>query len=159
MGVVRMIENNKEIVKLEVEQFKRELQSYSWYCSRLIRVNDKLEYVSHKLSTVGAQSYDERLNNNFGYETPKLQLMIREEELIKKAEHWARKMNYCRNVLSLCDPAIKKILVMIFIEEINQSKVADIISKKDDYILSRQGMMYQVDCELKSILSFALQDD
>lgn len=135
-----------DIEKLELDQFKRELSSCNWYNMKLREVNLELEAIAVRLYEVPGQTYEERNGGTSGYHTPKLALMLEEEELVKLRDNWESKINYCRKVLSFCTEDTKDALICIYILEETQSKVSD------RYNYSRNGLMHNIDKELKSII-------
>ncbi|CAM3601658.1 hypothetical protein [Erysipelothrix anatis] len=138
--------NESDRIKLELDQFKRELSSCNWYNMKLREVNLDLEEIAVKLYEVPGQSYEERIGSNNGYQTPKLALMLEEEELIRLRDNWESKINYCRKVLSFCSIDVKTSLIRMYILEDNHSEVAE------TYDYSRTGWNKIIDKELKTLL-------
>lgn len=137
-----------DIEKLEVDQFKRELDSCWYYCKKLQGTNLALYEVAVQLYEIGGIDYSKEFSNSSssgGYS--KLGLMLREEKLVRESQDWESRINYCRNILSLCSPEIKASLIRIHILEHNYADVAR------DYDYSRTGLRYNIDRELSQILN------
>lgn len=137
-----------EFEKLEVNQFKRELDSCWYYCKKLQDINLDLYEIGVKLYEVGGIDYSKEFSGTFGGSgNSKLGLILKEESLIKDAQHWESKINYCRNILKLCSQETKDSLVRFHILEENYTSIAD------SYGYSRNGLKHNVDRNLCIILT------
>lgn len=137
-------------LKREVDQFKRELDSVGYYCSKLQDANVELFAIGVQLYEVGGTNYDkEQSGNGNPNKTPKLNLMMEEERLIEAASFWEKRINYCRNILNGCSATTKQSLIRYHVLNEKWTDVAG------DFDYSRNGYKKIVDKEIAEVLKSA----
>ena len=135
-------------IKLEVDNFYKELESVEFYNYKLRMVNLKLEEIAVKLYEAEAIDYTkENLGgSNAPKYSPKLGLMLKEEKLIEHALIWERKINRCRRILYQCSEDVKTALIQKYVLKNSWEAVADQLN------ISRPPLVRKIDSELKSVL-------
>lgn len=103
---------NTTLIKNEVEQFIRNLESVRYYNFKLQDVNLRIEEVEVKLYEVGAINYEKDFSaTGDPYANQKLGLMMVEEKLLKDKNYYTDKINTLRPILNSCSPEVKKGLI------------------------------------------------
>lgn len=138
-------------LKLEVEQFYRELDSVRYYWMQIKRIKLKLEEVAVKLYEAGAIDYSkEKIGHGSPSRNYHLSLMMKEERLIKSAGKWVEKIKHCELILSSCSKETQKALIEKYLLGKSWESVAKML------YMQRAPLQRKIDSELGEILKGAI---
>lgn len=122
----------EEIIKLEVDHFKRKLKDCSLWCRKIIRCNLELEVISVKMYEIGAIDTSREINQRDPYRTPTNNIFYwseKEREWTEKKEGYEKLINECRIVLNRIDPILKDVLVRMEVSNENHEILARKINR------------------------------
>ena len=102
----------------KIEQFKRDLRSYTYHQKKAMEIDEKLEELAVKLLGVSSPSAKQFVLENSGnpYGERKLQLLMEEGELVKERNKHLAEMQRIDEALKLLDENSRRILVEIYIK-------------------------------------------
>lgn len=136
-----------------IEQFKRDLRSYTYHQKKVMEINEKLEELAVKLLGVSSPSADDIVLENAGnpYNERKVQLMMEEGVLVNERNKHLSEIQRIDEALKLLSIEEQKILIEIYVRRCNMDNVANEIAvsrsklKRDinemiRYIIKKQKM-------------------
>ena len=72
-------------LKDEIEQFKRDLRSYTYHQKKVLEIEDKLEDLAVKMQGISSPAFKEVVcENSDPYKDRRVELMCEEGELVKE---------------------------------------------------------------------------
>lgn len=117
--------------KDKIEQFKRDLRSYTYHQKKAMEIDEKLEGLAVKLLGVSSPSAKEIVLENSGnpYCERKLELLMEEGELVNERSKHLAEIQRIDDALKLIDDEGKSILVYVFVEHNSYMKSAETYSR------------------------------
>ena len=135
-------------LKDEIEQFKRDLKSYTYHQKKVLEIEEKLEELAVKMQGVSSPAFKEVVYENVSdpYKDRKIELMCEEEKLVKERNVHLLEIKRLDDALSLIDEEKRKILIDVYIKR-----------KKIDYVAARRfcssrKVKYDVNAMIKWII-------
>lgn len=135
-------------LKDEMEQFKRDLRSYTYHQKKALEIEEKLEDLAVKMQGLSSPAFKEVIYENTSnpYKDRKLELMCEEGELVKERNFHLLEIKRLDDALRLIDEEKRKILVDIYIKR-----------KKIDYVAAKRfcssrKVKYDVNAMIKWII-------
>lgn len=113
--------------KDNVEYFKRELQSYTYYQKKIKECDEKLECIKNKMLGLSSPGMKETILENVGnpYHDNKIELMEEEQMIVEEKSMWINRMLYVEKILvKMPDCKEKEIMIKVFKNKELQYKVA-----------------------------------
>lgn len=113
--------------KDNVEYFKRELQSYTYYQKKIKECDEKLECIKNKMLGLSSPGIKEPILENVGnpYHDNKIELMEEEQMIVEEKSMWINRMLYVEKILvKMPDCKEKEIMIKVFKNKELQYKVA-----------------------------------
>ena len=112
--------------KDKIEQFKRDLRSYTYHQKKAMEIDEKLEELSVKMQGISSPSTKEIILENAGnpYGERKLELLMEEGELVKERNKHLAEIQRMDEALKLMKKEERDILVQVYIEKIRYDNVA-----------------------------------
>ncbi len=113
--------------KDNVEYFKRELQSYTYYQKKIKECDEKLECIKNKMLGLSSPGIKETILENVGnpYHDNKIELMEEEQMIVEEKSMWINRMLYVEKILvKMPDCKEKEIMIKVFKNKELQYKVA-----------------------------------
>lgn len=112
--------------KDKIEQFKRDLRSYTYHQKKAMEIDEKLEELSVKMQGISSPSTKEIILENAGnpYGERKLELLMEEGELVKERNKHLAEIQRIDEALKLMKKEERDILVQVYIEKIRYDNVA-----------------------------------
>lgn len=113
-------------LKDEVEQFKRDLRSYTYHQKKAVELEEKLEELATRMQGLSSPAIKEIIyeNSSDPYKDRKLEFMCEEEELVKERNDHLLEMKRLDDALGLIEEDKRKILTDIYIKRKNIDYVA-----------------------------------
>lgn len=114
--------------KDNVEYFKRELQSYTYYQKKIKECDEKLECIKNKMLGLSSPGMKETILENVGnpYHDNKIELMEEEQMIVEEKSMWINRMLYVEKILvKMPDCKEKEILLRVFVKKEGHQRVAD----------------------------------
>lgn len=104
--------------KDKIEQFKRDLRSYTYHQKKAMEIDEKLEELSVKMQGVSSPAFKNTVLENAGnpYGERKLELLMEEGELVKERNKHLTEIQRIDEALKLIDENQRKILIDIYIK-------------------------------------------
>ena len=134
-------------LKDEIEQFKRDLRSYTYHQKKVLEIEDKLEDLAVKMQGISSPAFKEVLcENSDPYKDRRVELMCEEGELVKERNFHLLEIKRLDDTLRLIDEEKRKILIDIYIKR-----------KKIDYVAAKRfcssrKVKYDVNAMIKWII-------
>ena len=134
--------------KDKIEQFKRDLRSYTYHQKKAMEIDEKLEELEVKLLGVSSPSAKEIVLENSGnpYGDNKVQLMMEEEELEKEINHHLNEIIKVDTILSKAKESDRNMLIDVYVKHLRHVNVAD------KYGYTRIAMYKRIDKILRKLL-------
>lgn len=135
-------------IKDEINQFKRDLRSYTYRKKKVAEIDEKLLELSVQQLGVSSPAPKKVIYENAGdpYHNNKLSLMMREEELINERMKHQNELDHIDKALNSLPPAQKQVLIDVYITRERIDTVAD------RNHCSIRKMKYDIDEMIKKIL-------
>lgn len=113
-------------IKDEIDQFKRDLRSYTYHQKKVVELEEKLEELATRMQGLSSPAFKEVVYENTSnpYSDNRLQLMDEEEILIKERNVHFREMKRLDDALALLDEDKQQILRDIYVKRKNIDYVA-----------------------------------
>lgn len=134
-------------LKDEIEQFKRDLRSYTYHQKKVLEIEDKLEDLAVKMQGISSPAFKEVVcENSDPYKDRRVELMCEEGELVKERNFHLLEIKRLDDTLRLIDEEKRKILIDIYIKR-----------KKIDYVAAKRfcssrKVKYDVNAMIKWII-------
>lgn len=134
--------------KDKVEQFKRELRSYTYYKESVKEINLKLCEINTKLLGISSITYNPVHLENAGkpYHDNKLELICDEERLINERSYYERKLTQIDDALNKLNLQDKELLIKLYIEHKKYDELAE------EYSYSIRMLKYKVNRLIEEIM-------
>lgn len=116
--------------KDKIEQFKRDLRSYTYHQKKAMEIDEKLEELAVKMLGVSSPATKEITLENAGnpYGERKLELLMEEGELVKERNKHLGEMQRIDEALKLVDEDNRIVLIDIYVRRIHMDEIADRLS-------------------------------
>lgn len=136
--------------KDKIEQFKRDLRSYTYHQKKAMEIDEKLEELSVKMQGVSSPSTKEIILENAcnPYGERKLELLMEEGELVKERNKHLAEIQRIDEALRLMEKEERDILIQVYIEKVRYEIVAN---KKN---LSRAKLFRDINQSISNLLKF-----
>ena len=117
--------------KDKIEQFKRDLRSYTYHQKKAMEIDEKLEELSVKMQGVSSPSTKEIILENAGnpYGERKLELLMEEGELVKERNKHLTEIQRIDEALRLIDAEGRNILIYVFVNHNSYYDSAETFSR------------------------------
>ena len=117
--------------KDKIEQFKRDLRSYTFHQKKAMEIDDKLEELSVKMQGISSPSTKEIILENAGnpYGERKLELLMEEGELVKERNKHLSEIQRIDEALRLIDVEGRNILIYVFVNHNSYYDSAETFSR------------------------------
>lgn len=135
-------------IKDEIDQFKRDLRSYTYHQKKVVELEEKLEELATRMQGLSSPAFKEIVYENTSnpYSDNRLQLMDEEEILIKERNVHFREMKRLDDALALLDEDKQQILRDIYVKRKNIDYVAS-----KNYCSTRK-VKYDVNAMIKWVI-------
>lgn len=112
--------------KDKIEQFKRDLRSYTYHRKKAMEIDEKLEELAVKMLGVSSPATKEIILENAGnpYGERKLELLMEEGELVKERNKHLGEIQRIDEALKLIEKEERDILVQVYIDKVRYDSVA-----------------------------------
>lgn len=130
-----------------VKAFKNDLRSYNYNLSRVVSLNNSIEFCYHRLSGVTAIDTSKQPIHsppNKDYEYKLRDDIERFEALLKLAQ---AKIDYVDEILKLIETDVRKAVISVYVESKKMDSVASNMN------LSVSGLQYQIDKGIERALN------
>ncbi len=117
--------------KDKIEQFKRDLRSYTYHQKKAMEIDEKLEELSVKMQGISSPSTKEIILENAGnpYGERKLELLMEEGELVKERNKHLAEIQRMDEALRLIDVEGRNILIYVFVNHNSYYDSAETFSR------------------------------
>lgn len=117
--------------KDKIEQFKRDLRSYTYHQKKAMEIDEKLEELAVKMQGVSSPSTKEIILENAGnpYGEKKLELLMEEGELVKERNKHLSEIQRIDEALRLIDVEGRNILIYVFVNHNSYYESAETFSR------------------------------
>ena len=117
--------------KDKIEQFKRDLRSYTYHQKKAMEIDEKLEELAVKMQGVSSPSTKEIILENAGnpYGEKKLELLMEEGELVKERNKHLSEIQRIDEALRLIDVEGRYILIYVFVNHNSYYESAETFSR------------------------------
>lgn len=117
--------------KDKIEQFKRDLRSYTYHQKKAMEIDEKLEELAVKMQGVSSPATKEIILENAGnpYGERKLELLMEEGELVKERNKHLGEMQRIDEALRLIDAEGRNILIYVFVNHNSYYDSAETFSR------------------------------
>lgn len=134
-------------LKDEIEQFKRDLKSYSYHQKKVREIEQELEVLTVKMQGVSSPAPKDVVLENAGnpYSSKKNKLLTKKGHLIKERNKHLSEIKRLDNLLQKCEQEDRDILVERFVRRFPLKKVAA------DHHLSKSSLLRHIDSVIKDI--------
>lgn len=132
--------------KEEINQFKRDLRSLKYYEKKIEFLYDELTVIGNELQGVKGIKYDV-LRNNGNYNDNKIELLMREEEILKEMNLYREMIGRINSCLAKLSEDEQELLKMIYIDKVKYAEIAHKLCK------SVRKMKLDVDGIIEKIIS------
>ncbi|HAH93684.1 MAG TPA: hypothetical protein DCM01_07555 [Dielma fastidiosa] len=113
--------------KDKIEQFKRDLRSYTYHQKKAMEIDEKLEELAVKMQGVSSPSTKEIILENAGnpYGERKLELLMEEGELVKERNKHLTEIQRIDEVLKLLPIEYREMLIEIYVNRCHMDDIAN----------------------------------
>lgn len=113
--------------KDKIEQFKRDLRSYTYHQKKAMEIDEKLEELAVKMQGVSSPAFKNTILENAGnpYGERKLELLMEEGELIKERNKHLAEIQRIDEALKLIDENSRRILIDIYMSRCRLDDIAN----------------------------------
>jgi len=120
--------------KEQVKAFKNELRNYTYYCSRVVSLQNSIEYTYEKLG--GVRGIDPSKEPTHAMPNKNLEYKLRDdiERYEAKLKRYKEKVEDINETLGRMEEAVREALIMVYVKGEHFTKVAKI------YYLSPTGL-------------------
>ena len=117
--------------KDKIEQFKRDLRSYTYHQKKAMEIDEKLEELSIKMQGVSSPAFKDTVLENAGnpYGERKLELLMEEGELVKERNKHLSEIQRIDEALRLIDVEGRNILIYVFVNHNSYYESAETFSR------------------------------
>ncbi len=117
--------------KDKIEQFKRDLRSYTYHQKKAMEIDEKLEELSIKMQGVSSPAFKDTVLENAGnpYGERKLELLMEEGELVKERNKHLAEIQRIDEALRLIDVEGRNILIYVFVNHNSYYESAETFSR------------------------------
>lgn len=117
--------------KDKIEQFKRDLRSYTYHQKKAMEIDEKLEELAVKMQGVSSPATKEITLENAGnpYGERKLELLMEEGELVKERNKHLGEIQRIDEALRLIDAEGRNILIYVFVNHNSYYDSAETFSR------------------------------
>ena len=117
--------------KDKIEQFKRDLRSYTYHQKKAMEIDEKLEELSIKMQGVSSPAFKDTVLENAGnpYGEKKLELLMEEGELVKERNKHLSEIQRIDEALRLIDVEGRNILIYVFVNHNSYYESAETFSR------------------------------
>lgn len=134
--------------KDKIEQFKRDLRSYTYHRKRIDEINELLFELGIKIVGVSSPTIKDVVIENAKnpYSDRKLQYLMEEEELVKERNRHALEIQRLNNALNFLDKEMREILINVYVKKKSYDSVS-----AEKYI-SRDKLKHDINCSIKALV-------
>lgn len=134
--------------KDKIEQFKRDLRSYTYHQKKAMEIDEKLEELSVKMQGISSPSTKEIILENAGnpYGERKLELLMEEGEFVKERNHHLSEIMKVDYILSRIKESDRNMLIDVYVKHLRHENVAE------QYGYTRVAMYKRIDKILSNLL-------
>lgn len=117
--------------KDKIEQFKRDLRSYTYHQKKAMEIDEKLEELSVKMQGISSPAFKDTVLENAGnpYGERKLELLMEEGELVKERNKHLAEIQRIDEALRLIDAEGRNILIYVFVNHNSYYDSAETFSR------------------------------
>ena len=132
----------------DIKHIIRKICDCPYYNKKIIHINNELEVVENELIGISSFNNDECYIENKKPFTHQriLELIYKEQELIKKRDSYSEKILKLENLIEKLNDEVKEYIILLYIL---QKKHSDVAKKKD---FSRQAIYKRINKEISKFI-------